>query len=192
MAALIGLTLTFALTGCDSSSSTYSVTKLAPEISSSPSSRPPLPDGWRWESYGGAEIGVPADWSHGTSNYPWCLAAQGGPDEPYVGRPGVVPSIGCVAVSGEDTFGTAQSAAKVGSFVWFSKQLGPEPKNLVPRILGDDRVSRVVAGIHIDVQAPAKLRTQILKTLHEVPTGRLPDLKVPADRLRDVTARSGA
>ncbi|HET9143620.1 hypothetical protein [Actinophytocola sp.] len=52
-----------------------------------------LPAGWRWEAYGGVEVQVPADWGHGTSNYPPCLNREKG--RPHVGRPGMVPLVKC-------------------------------------------------------------------------------------------------
>lgn len=65
---------------------------------------------WRWESYGGVEVQVPADWGYGTTATPPCLQGEGpqgggerqetGGDEeqraqPYVGRPGAVAAIAC-------------------------------------------------------------------------------------------------
>jgi hypothetical protein len=55
--------------------------------------------GWRWESYDGVEVQVPDEWGHGTTNTPPCLDVPGGADQPkqpgYVGRPGIVATIGC-------------------------------------------------------------------------------------------------
>jgi hypothetical protein len=53
-----------------------------------------LPDGWRWESFGGIEVGVPETWEYGTTGTPPCLQRKG--EAPYVGRPGPVALIGCV------------------------------------------------------------------------------------------------
>lgn len=49
--------------------------------------------GWRWESYGGIEVQVPASWTYGTTGSPPCL--QDADAKPYVGRPGPIRTIGC-------------------------------------------------------------------------------------------------
>jgi hypothetical protein len=54
----------------------------------------PASPGWRWEWYGAVEVQVPDDWGYGTTGSPPCLH-EGRKAKPYVGRPGVVPSIGC-------------------------------------------------------------------------------------------------
>src|SRR5689334_8641462 len=59
--------------------------------------QPKLPAGWRWESYGGVQVGVPGDW--GWDNQAirleaWCIKPGNHP--PAVARPGSgVPLIGC-------------------------------------------------------------------------------------------------
>ena len=57
-----------------------------------------LPPGWRWESYGGVEVGVPGDWGwdNGTQRlHQWCIAAKHRIAEPIVGRPGASTAVGC-------------------------------------------------------------------------------------------------
>lgn len=53
---------------------------------------------WRWESYRGIELQVPAEWDHGTIGA-WCAATgQETPRPPApgrVGRPGIVPAMMC-------------------------------------------------------------------------------------------------
>ncbi|MFB9409108.1 hypothetical protein [Dactylosporangium matsuzakiense] len=55
------------------------------------------PDGWRWESYGGIEVGVPGDWgwdSQAQRLDAWCIKPGNHP--PAVARPGAaVPAVGC-------------------------------------------------------------------------------------------------
>src|SRR5689334_6409256 len=57
-----------------------------------------LPAGWRWESYGGVEVGVPGDWGWGNGSqrlYQWCAGARHHVAAPMVGRPGVSTLVGC-------------------------------------------------------------------------------------------------
>jgi hypothetical protein len=48
--------------------------------------------GWREETYGGIGVEVPDDWGYGTTRWPPCIKQ---PEGPYVGRPGVIPLVGC-------------------------------------------------------------------------------------------------
>lgn len=52
---------------------------------------------WRWESYGGIELQVPADWGYTTTAAPWCGPPPTQPPEPAVGRPGATLAIACVS-----------------------------------------------------------------------------------------------
>lgn len=56
-----------------------------------------LPDGWRWETYGGVQLQVPTQWGVGGSYRSWCAARETPTTpEPYVGRPtGATPAILC-------------------------------------------------------------------------------------------------
>ncbi|MDR6317197.1 hypothetical protein [Actinoplanes couchii] len=60
-----------------------------------------LPDGWRWESYGGVQVGVPGDWGWGERGLrldAWCIEQD---RPPAVVRPtAATPLIGCL---GDDT-----------------------------------------------------------------------------------------
>jgi hypothetical protein len=54
--------------------------------------------GWRWESYRGVQVQVPSDWAYGVLGQAWCAAPPEGEIRPgAVGRPGIVPTIGCSA-----------------------------------------------------------------------------------------------
>jgi len=56
-----------------------------------------LPDSWRWETYGGVELQVPADWRTGGGQGPWCVDHGSITPEPYVSRPiGYTPAVACV------------------------------------------------------------------------------------------------
>lgn len=51
---------------------------------------------WRWESYRGVQVEVPADWGYGVSGRAWCIALpEGDTRSGAVGRPGPVFTIGC-------------------------------------------------------------------------------------------------
>lgn len=126
-----------------------------------------LPSGWRWESYGGIEVGVPGSWEWGTADSPWCLHQEDGPPAPYVGRPGVVPMIGCLATD-DGAPDPAYSIEKAGTFVWFSKSLVRSAK---PVVVEWDRVTLTRAGVELRVQAPESMRDAILDTVHTIAQG---------------------
>lgn len=54
---------------------------------------------WRWESYGGIEIRVPANWAYGVPGRAWCAAPPVGlsrePRIGAVGRAGATRAVGC-------------------------------------------------------------------------------------------------
>lgn len=126
-----------------------------------------LPLGWRWESYGGIEVGVPDSWGWGTSDTPWCLEKPAGPHTPYVGRPGVVRMIGCLTTN-DGAPDPAFSIREAGTFVWFSKSMGEAEKQVV---VEGDRATRTRAGVELRVQAPESLRDAILNTLRTIAQG---------------------
>ena len=49
--------------------------------------------GWRWETFRGLELQVPAEWGYGTVSQPWCI--EGAPTSGYVGRPGPTVMVAC-------------------------------------------------------------------------------------------------
>lgn len=137
-----------------------------------------LPAGWRWESFGPVEIGVPGDWGYGTSGRPWC---QQGAEGPFVGRPGAVSELGCAA-RGRTVGDPATLVDPGGTFVWFTwfrpdadepgaaseLDAGATPGTVTyPRRIGD-RDTLVVAGIEVAVQAPVDLGRRIRATLRVV------------------------
>jgi hypothetical protein len=123
-----------------------------------------LPSGWRWESFDRVEVGVPGDWGYGTSERPWCLKQKS--EKPFVGRPGAVPAIGCQTedAGGRDP-GTILDTG--GVFVWLSpmREGDTQAGTLAPPVSSGDRVSFVLNGVQVAIQAAAPLRGQILATV---------------------------
>ncbi|PXY26916.1 hypothetical protein BAY60_10450 [Prauserella muralis] len=62
-------------------------TSAAPELEHHP--------GWRWESYRGVEVRVPATWGHGVAVTDWCATDSDPPRDGAVGRPGGTHSVRC-------------------------------------------------------------------------------------------------
>lgn len=125
-----------------------------------PTADEPLPPGagWRWESYGGVELQVPASWGLGTTDSPWCLGSTDGSTDgaAYVGRPGPVEAIGC-----DD----ASLAEQDRRYVWFGAD---EPAGRVvegPWV----RETRLVGQTSVTVQLDdADLAEQILASARVV------------------------
>jgi hypothetical protein len=119
--------------------------------------------GWRWESFGGVEISVPATWSYGISHAPWCIPGEPGQPNGEVGRPGPVRRILCNDPVPFD---------KLGQHVWFSRTAGAKP--VVQQQLGGEWVLDVlvVDGVSIEVQTHANpaVRNTILSSVRRVGT----------------------
>lgn len=121
--------------------------------------------GWRWESYGGVEVSVPANWSYGISDAPWCLNDRGQING-EVGRPGVVRSIKCPDIV---------PIYHLGEHVWLSGTEEGRPKGRpATEDLGEGwiRDTILVGGVRIEVQTHANpgVRDRILKSVREVST----------------------
>ncbi len=119
--------------------------------------------GWRWESYGGVQVRVPAAWTYGVSGSPWCIPTEAGKPrgerDGEVGRPGPVPSIGCPAVV---------PSSALGQHVWFSRDEGPPELRPVP---GWYRDVKIIDGVRIEVQTrTAALRDAIIGSIREIST----------------------
>lgn len=68
-----------------------------------------LPEGWRWESFGDLQVGVPASWTYGTLSQ-WCVGATGTERRtPRVQRPFGVSTL--VACTGDGGYGIAFTRA---------------------------------------------------------------------------------
>ncbi|MET8150221.1 hypothetical protein ACIBSW_23990 [Actinoplanes sp. NPDC049668] len=121
--------------------------------------RPVLPTGWRWESYGGVQVGVPARFGWADSGLrlgAWCIDP---PDDesPVVARPGGgVPAIACL--------GDGTRIAATGWVVGLDHAL--EPGDGLDR--ERDRTTVRLAGVEVVVQAPVALRELIAGTIHRV------------------------
>lgn len=158
--------------------------------------QPILPSGWRWDSYGGVEVGVPADWGwadRGLRLGAWCVRSPV-KKRPVVARPlGPVLAIEC---NGRETL-----VANTGWVVGFGHSL-TEPDG-VERT--DDRTTVRIDGVEIILQAPPAWRERIAATIHRVrvddfgcptthPISTRPSLRPPhpvdVAALRDVTTVS--
>jgi hypothetical protein len=156
--------------------------------------RPVLPPGWRWESYGGVQVGVPNDWGWGDPARlgAWCVGPRGD-RPPVVVRPGPIPAVNC---GGQETR-TANTGWVVG--LGDARETGDGVER------EGDRTTVNLAGVEVVVQAPWGLREQIAATIHRVrvddfgcattdPISWQPRLRpsrpVVVAALRDVTAVS--
>jgi hypothetical protein len=120
-----------------------------------------LPAGWRWESFGGVEVGVPADWAWADSNLrltTWCLSPT---REPAVARPGQgVLAVGCLGPPDADTL-----IKNTGWVVGFDFGPAPAPDGVERR---GDRTTVRLDGVEVAIQVPRGLRERIAATVHRV------------------------
>jgi len=162
--------------------------------------QPVLPAGWRWESFGGIQVGVPGDWGwddQGLRLDAWCIKPGNHP--PAVARPGAgVAAIGC-GIGGKGTppgFLIANTGWTVG-FDRTDKGDGVAQEG--------DRTTARRDSVEVIIQAPTQWRDRIAATIHRVkvddagcPTSNRistgPDLRptppVDVAALRDVTSVS--
>ncbi|MFC0623563.1 hypothetical protein [Kribbella deserti] len=115
-----------------------------------------IPD-WRWESYGGIEVQVPATWGYGPGvDYPACLIKS--KQQPHVARPGIVPAIACP--------GPVDLRYRADSLTFgaFGRKAGLQPIDN-----GWAEESRVVAGTTVTVfSTDAALRERILASAQPI------------------------
>jgi hypothetical protein len=124
---------------------------------------PELPVGWRWESYGGVEVGVPDSWGWGNGGQrlgQWFLG-NGRLLGPIVGRPGVVTLAGRRPEPGE-TVDPGTLVKNTGEVVSFSRPLDDTPATEHE----GDRTTARLAGVEVVVQARDELRPRIVATIH--------------------------
>lgn len=173
---------------------------LSPGVDPAGNVSPPLPDGWRWESYRGVEVGVPSDWGWGSGAQrlgQWCINQKD--PKPIVGRSGSYVStlVGCpTAKPGEPDPQTL--IRNTGWVVAFG-----EATTKIPH--GGDRQVITYGRVSVVVQAPESLRTRIIATIHlekvdhqgcpaadpvSLHPAQRPKAPVDAARLRAVTAVS--
>lgn len=119
--------------------------------------------GWRWESYGGVEVRVPADWGWGNGNQrlsQWCVRSDDGVPPPIVARPGYQTLAGCSAMTkpAPETL-----VAATGLVVAFSRTAEGDGE----RHEGDQTQVRR-NGVLVTVNAPEGLRERIAGTVRAV------------------------
>jgi hypothetical protein len=128
---------------------------------------PTLPDGWRWESYGGIQVGVPASWGWDNSSQrisQWCIEHNNAAHpNPAVGRPGPATTVGCFRTN-EDDSDPSTLIKNAGIFVGFSGWLDG-PRGVVEE---GDRTTVTIGTTSVMVQAEQPLRDKIVATVHEV------------------------
>jgi hypothetical protein len=127
-----------------------------------------LPDGWRWESYGGVEVGIPGDWGWDNGSQrlgQWCVRDQPGP--PAVGRPGMSTAVGCSATGSPATGSPAPHTlvTNTGPIVAF-ESTGDRTDGVTRE---GDRVTVRRAGTAVIVQAAAAVRDRIVATIRPAP-----------------------
>ena len=143
------------LTGCGSQPGPAELEASTPSPTVSAEAR------WRWESYRGVEVQVPARWTaYGVTGRQWC--ARPGPAEGEVGRPGMLPAFACLP--------KRMPADKLRQHVWFEDAY-PGGEAVAGERLGAGWVRDVVvsAGVRIEVQTrePA-LRQHILGSIRRI------------------------
>ena len=133
----------------------------------SPSAEPEhaLPAGWRWESYGGVQVGVPGDWGWGNGTQrlsQWCIANEAETARSIVGRPGPATLVAC---PGQDRSPSPETLIEnTGQVVGFSRT---EDRSDGVSHEGDRTTVRL-HGVVATVQARPVLRRRIVETVHRV------------------------
>jgi hypothetical protein len=120
---------------------------------------PTLPVGWRWESYGGVEVGVPGDWGWGNGSQrlgQWCVKKKEQIAKPIVGRPGVSTLAGCPP-------GGGTLIQNTGWVVGFDRT----PKHAGVQHEGEQTAVRL-DGVLVTINAPEELRQRIVATIRPV------------------------
>ena len=125
----------------------------------------PLPDGWRWESFGGVQVGVPGDWGWDNGSQrisQWCVDGRPAQPGPAVGRPGVSTLVACRDV--DEGVPSEMLVRRTGEIVAFEPITGDPP----PPDQGDRRTVTVgEVAVLIQTRDP-QLRQRIAETVHEV------------------------
>lgn len=126
-----------------------------------------LPDDWRWESFGGVQVGVPGHWGWGNAlqrTGQWCISTPAEREEPIVGRPAGTTLVGCPAAEpGEPDPGTLLE--NTGTLVDLAWRLDEQPGVTHE---GDRTTVVLLAGVAVVVQAEEELRERIVATVHVV------------------------
>lgn len=158
----------FALAGCAASTvapgdaaGSQAASSGAASVPASDAGDPALPEGWRWEGFGGVLVAVPGEWGWGTRSpqlSQWCLLRARKP--PVVARPGPATAVLCPQdAGGVDPATLVANTGMVVAFEWaLDDELGTGEGDQESRRIGDTLVR---------VNAPVRLREQILATVHE-------------------------
>ncbi|WP_109474102.1 hypothetical protein [Ornithinimicrobium cavernae] len=170
--AAAGLALTFALTQTGGSGDEALLPADRTARQTAPATQEPntpaLPEEWRWESFGGVQVGIPGDWDWGGPSqriHQWCLNDEGDRSQPIVGRAGISTAVGCDVDGGASPprDSLVENTGEVVMFSW-----SPQP-DVRPTEVGD-RTTVQVNGVAVTVQARQPLRDQIVSTIHLVTT----------------------
>lgn len=122
---------------------------------------PVLPAGWRWESYGGVQVGVPKDWGWGNGTQrisQWCTTDPAERERPVVGRPGPVTLVACPGL-GE---GPRPQLLLRNTGTVVALDRSGQPDGVTHE--GDGTIVRR-DGVAVTVVAPPSLRRQIVETV---------------------------
>lgn len=133
--------------------------------------------GWRWESYNGVEVQVPASWEYST--YPWnpCFQKR---RKPSVARPGLMPAVYCTAKVPQAKF-----RSNYLEFDGF-QEVGKERFDH-----GWARDTKIIAGVRITVGTnDAALRWRILGTARR--SGSVDALGCPIEHSIPTPAKGSA
>lgn len=160
-----------AATGCAPAPRTTTTAPSAAPSSTAQRERPAhaLPTGWRWESYGGVEVGVPGSWrwDNGSQRISqWCAQPQTAEADqvPAIGRPGGATLVGCGTDTPTGKPDPETLLKNTGPIVAFDR---PEkPKDGVTT--EGDRTTVGLNGIEVIVQTEPVLRKKIVATVHAV------------------------
>jgi hypothetical protein len=129
-------------------------------------SEPPLPTGWRWESYGGVQVGVPGDFGWGVNAQrlsQWCVGEKRS-TAPVVGRPGASTLVAC---RGMDATPSGETLLKnTGTVVALQDDRQEGLDRPDGTTTEGDRTTVTLGGVSVGVQAPKGLREQIAGTVH--------------------------
>lgn len=124
--------------------------------------------GWRTESFGDAEISVPAAWGHQTGDVAaalWCIS-DAAISAPVMIRPGTPVESTCPGAEDDDP-DPATLVDEAGTFVsMIFASLDPDAEEGTE----GDRETVRSGAVLVRVQAPEDLRQQILATLHKIST----------------------
>ena len=125
-----------------------------------------LPQGWRWESFGGVQVGIPGGWGWGNGAQrigQWCVDPHGA-KPPIVGRPKGSTLVGCSAPGAESLI---QNTGQIVAFQRTTPSLDGQIAGNSTNAEGDSLLIRR-NGVDVTIIAEPALRRQIAGTVHLV------------------------